>query len=144
MNDAVPTWTAAAPMARNSSASRPFMMPPDPITGIDTARTASWQRASASGLMAGPDSPPVARASFDARAIEIDRHADERVHRGERVGASLLARDREVADRRHVGRQLGDERRARERAQARERRLEPARVRPVARAAASRRSGTRS
>ena len=41
------------------------MIPPDPMTGIPTARAVSWQRASASGLIAGPDRPPVVRLSFD-------------------------------------------------------------------------------
>ena len=34
---AVPTWTAVAPAIMNSSASRAFMMPPIPTTGIFTA-----------------------------------------------------------------------------------------------------------
>ena len=38
---AVPTCTAAAPTARNSSASRPVMMPPEPSTGMLTAPAAS-------------------------------------------------------------------------------------------------------
>jgi len=60
----VPTWIALAPTARNSSASRPFMIPPEPMTGTPTARAHSWQRASASGLMEGPESPPVVRFSL--------------------------------------------------------------------------------
>ena len=64
----MPTCTAAAPTAMNSSASRPFMMPPEPMTGMRTARAASQQRSSASGLIAGPESPPVARPSFERPA----------------------------------------------------------------------------
>ena len=63
----MPTCTARAPTARYSSASRASMMPPEPMTGMRTARAASWQRASASGLMAGPESPPVARPRRERR-----------------------------------------------------------------------------
>ena len=58
-NVAVPTWTAAQPATRNSSASSAWAIPPIPITGIRTARAAWCARCTASGRIAGPDRPPV-------------------------------------------------------------------------------------
>ena len=46
-----------APAIRNSAASSPLAIPPIPITGIFTAAAASVTSRSASGLMAGPESP---------------------------------------------------------------------------------------
>src|SRR5205809_175005 len=65
---AVPTWTARAPQQRNSRASSPVMMPPMPTTGMRTARASSWTMRSATGLMAGPERPPLPAARRGRRA----------------------------------------------------------------------------
>src|SRR6266704_1059870 len=65
---AVPTWTARAPQQRNSRASSPVMMPPMPTTGMRTARASSWTMRSATGLMAGPERPPLPVARRGRRA----------------------------------------------------------------------------
>src|SRR5207247_1203600 len=63
-----PTWTARAPQQRNSRASSPVMMPPMPTTGMRTARASSWTMRSATGLMAGPERPPLPAARRGRRA----------------------------------------------------------------------------
>src|SRR5581483_5285411 len=59
----VPSATSPAPQAANSSASRPVWIPPIPTIG---SLVASWQTVTAcraTGFSAGPDSPPLPRAS---------------------------------------------------------------------------------
>ena len=56
---AVPISTAVAPASMNSMASRPFMMPPRPITGIFTALATCHTILTATGRTAGPERPPV-------------------------------------------------------------------------------------
>ena len=68
---AVPTCTAVAPASRNSTASVPLLMPPQPITGTSTAEDTCHTMRSATGLIAGPDSPANPRA-IDGRCV---RHA---------------------------------------------------------------------
>jgi hypothetical protein len=60
----VPTATSDAPASRNSSASRPVRTPPVPMIGTSgsASRTCQTQR-TATGRMAGPDSPPELPAS---------------------------------------------------------------------------------
>jgi hypothetical protein len=65
-------------------------------------------------------------------AVQVDRHAHERVDRGERIGPAAFAGARGLADVGHVGRQLGDESLFGERLQLRQRAFESRRVRPVA------------
>ncbi len=60
---AVPTATAVAPASMNSTASCALAMPPMPITGTRTASYTSHTMRRATGLIAGPDSPPTRRAS---------------------------------------------------------------------------------
>ena len=55
----VPIWNAVAPTIINSTASFQFTIPPMPIIGISTFLEISRTLASATGLMAGPDKPPV-------------------------------------------------------------------------------------
>lgn len=59
MKLAVPTSMAVAPARMNSIASRPFMIPPKPITGMFTAFAVCQTILTAIGLTAGPDRPPV-------------------------------------------------------------------------------------
>ena len=56
---AVPMATAAAPARMNSSASSALQIPPMPITGTRTVWATWYTIRTATGLMAGPDSPPV-------------------------------------------------------------------------------------
>src|SRR5450631_733851 len=67
---AVPTWIALAPAATSCSASSPVRTPPTPMIGtagrrpsIMAARTCQMAR-TATGRMAGPDSPPVTPATW--------------------------------------------------------------------------------
>src|ERR1700730_14648578 len=62
---AVPTCTAAAPIATYSSASSAVSTPPSPITGILTAFRVSQTRRKVMGFIAGPESPPVRLPSRD-------------------------------------------------------------------------------
>lgn len=56
---AVPTWTAEAPAKRNSTASRQFVIPPQPKMGVSgKASKMSYTHRKAMGLMAGPERPP--------------------------------------------------------------------------------------
>lgn len=59
MKLAVPTCIAEAPANMNSIASRPFMIPPNPITGMLTALATCHTILTAIGRTAAPDSPPV-------------------------------------------------------------------------------------
>jgi len=56
---AVPTCTAFAPAMRNSRASPASIIPPIPMTGMETAFTVFQTMRTATGLTAGPDRPPV-------------------------------------------------------------------------------------
>ena len=58
---AVPTWTASAPAMSSSTASSPVITPPTPMMAASgwAARTSNTAR-TATGWMAGPDSPPPA------------------------------------------------------------------------------------
>ncbi len=56
---AVPTCTVCAPAIMNSTTSVPVMTPPRPQTGIFTAFATCHTIRSATGLMAGPERPPV-------------------------------------------------------------------------------------
>ncbi len=60
----VPTLTSDAPARISSSASRPVRTPPMPMIGTSgrASRTCQMHR-TATGRMAGPDSPPVVAAS---------------------------------------------------------------------------------
>ena len=69
MKLAVPTCTAVAPARMNSSASVAFMMPPMPMIGTLTARATSQTMRSATGLIAGPERPPVMLASTGRRFL---------------------------------------------------------------------------
>ena len=60
MKLAVPISMAEAPAKRNSMASRAFMIPPKPTTGIFTAWATCHTIRKATGFTAGPLSPPVA------------------------------------------------------------------------------------
>jgi len=56
---AEPIWTAAAPARKNSMASSTVLIPPTPMTGIDTAFAACQTQRKAIGLIAGPVNPAV-------------------------------------------------------------------------------------
>src|SRR3990170_5442697 len=60
---AVPTATALAPASKNSTASFTVKIPPIPMIGIFTALYTCQTILTATGLMAGPDKPPVTLAS---------------------------------------------------------------------------------
>ncbi len=62
---AVPTATAAAPAMMNSRASSADWIPPIPMTGMLTARQVCHTIRSATGFIAGPDSPPVLFATLN-------------------------------------------------------------------------------
>ena len=79
-----------------------------PITGMRTARAACQVMRTATGRMAGPERPPVPKASRGWRRLDVDREAEEGVDAGEGVGPGLLGRPREDGDVAHVGRQLRD------------------------------------
>ena len=66
---AVPTCTAVAPASKNSTTSVALMMPPMPISGTFTARATCHTMRKATGLMAGPDNPPVTLASTGRRVF---------------------------------------------------------------------------
>ena len=68
MKFAVPTATAVAPAASSSIASSGSAMPPMPMMGMSTAADASQTSFTATGWMAGPESPPVTFASTGRRA----------------------------------------------------------------------------
>src|SRR5207244_11303504 len=72
-NEAVPTCTAVAPARRCSTASAALMMPPQPMTGMLTAR-AHWNTMrTITGRMAGPDRPPITLPSLGLRvSVSID------------------------------------------------------------------------
>ena len=55
----MPISMAVAPARINSMASRPFIIPPSPTTGIFTAFATCHTMRTATGRTAGPDSPPV-------------------------------------------------------------------------------------
>ena len=57
-NTAVPTWTAQAPAIRKSSTSSSALTPPMATMGMSTTWATSYTTRSATGLSAGPDSPP--------------------------------------------------------------------------------------
>lgn len=59
MKLAVPISMAEAPAKRNSMASRAFMIPPKPTTGIFTALATCHTIRKAMGFTAAPDMPPV-------------------------------------------------------------------------------------
>ena len=87
---AVPTWTADAPAIMNSSASRAVVIPPIPITGTSTSRQTCQTMRRATGLIAGPESPPVTLASTGRRFFTIDGHADQGVDQREGIGTFRL------------------------------------------------------
>ena len=62
-----PTATADAPAIINSMASSAVAIPPMPMTGIETACAACQTMRTATGLIAGPDRPPVLLASTNCR-----------------------------------------------------------------------------
>lgn len=72
------TCTAAAPARAYSSASAPDEIPPHPMRGTDSGRSARKVRSVASvyGFNGGPDSPPVS-SLFAASPCGSDRHAAE-------------------------------------------------------------------
>ncbi len=82
---AVPIWTAAAPAIKNSSASSAVMMPPIPITGIWVACTTCHTIRRATGLMAGPESPPVMLAIFGPPGFKINGHTGDGIDQGKRI-----------------------------------------------------------
>src|SRR3989304_5287684 len=61
---AVPTATADAPARKNSTASCAVVIPPMPIIGILTALYTCHTIRTATGLIAGPDNPPVILANL--------------------------------------------------------------------------------
>ena len=63
----VPIWIAEAPAIINSTTSCQFIIPPIPIIGISTFLFISNTLASATGLIAGPESPPVTEKIFGLR-----------------------------------------------------------------------------
>ena len=70
LNVAVPTCTAEAPAATSSSASRPVRTPPTPMSGAvgrrpsRIAAVTCHSARTATGRIAGPESPPVTPASW--------------------------------------------------------------------------------
>ena len=83
----MPTCTARARASGTRAASSPVRMPPSPTTGMRTARASACTIASATGLIAGPESPPVTLAQPRPARRRVDRHAAQRVDRAQRVGA---------------------------------------------------------
>jgi len=110
------TCTALAPQQRNSRASSPVMMPPTPTSGMRTARASSWTMRRATGLMAGPERPPVPlarRARRVATSTAVARSVLMAVSASAALGLGGPSDARDVA---HVGRELDPERRAHARA----------------------------
>ena len=67
---AVPTWTADAPASTSSAASAPLATPPTPTIGRSGwAACTSWTARTATGWIAGPDSPPPPAPSAGRRVV---------------------------------------------------------------------------
>ena len=107
---AVPTCTALAPAARNSSASRRSRSRPPRRSAGRTAARQACTAASATGLSAGPERPPVTPPSSGSQRPAVDREPAQRVREHQRVGAAALGGARDRGDVGDVRRELDPQR----------------------------------
>ncbi len=93
--------TAVAPASMNSTTSSTVRTPPMPMIGTSGSAWCTWWIArTATGLIAGPDRPPVTAASLRPARLDVDRHAQQRVDHADAGGAGG---DRGLGDRGDVG-----------------------------------------
>ena len=113
MKLAVPTWTAAAPISKNSRASVALVIPPIPITGHLTARRDLVDAPKSDRLYGRSGKPPHYIGQPRPSGKNIHGHGRHGVYAGDNIASGPFGGPGDLRDARHVGRELGDYRKAR-------------------------------